>query len=195
MFYQSASLKISFIFINFTYTHTHTLKHPWHFLPFQIIILTKGKLFFFSVRLCGFDFWSYFTLDGDLLTFHWKHENSFCFDFRYVIRNPFLMTAACFPGLLSPSPFAPYLGKLITNICVLHHLTDGHFKQCKYQPRRYQPPGPTPSTIKTQSWAPLPLPCFTLVLPFSVLFCVLFYANSNLYFTTFGATVSFITLP
>ena len=27
--------------------HTHTLKHPWHFLPFQIIILTKGKLFFF----------------------------------------------------------------------------------------------------------------------------------------------------
>ena len=116
--------------------HTHTLKHPWHFLPFQIIILTKGKLFFFCVWLCDFDFWSYFALDGDLLTLHWKHENSFYFDSLYVIRNPFLMTAASFPGSLSPSPFAPYLGKLITNICVLHHLTDGHFKQYKYQPRR-----------------------------------------------------------
>lgn len=135
MFYQSASLKINFIFINFTYTHTHS-KAPMALPPFSDNYFDKKKAFFFSVWLCDFDFWSYFTLDGDLLTLHWKHENSFCFDFRYVIRNPFLMTAASFPGSLSPSPFAPYLGKLITNICVLRHLTDGHFKQYKYQPRR-----------------------------------------------------------
>lgn len=52
-------------------------------------------------------------------------------------------------------------------------------------------PGSVPSTIKSQSWAPLPLPLFYSC---PSLFSVS-YANSNLYFTTFGAIVSFIPLP
>ena len=130
-----------------THTCTHTLNHPWHFLPFQIIILTTGKpfFFFFLFWLCDFDFWLHFTLDDDLLMLHWNYENSLCCDFHYVINSLFLMTAASFPGSASPFPFAPHLGNLIrTSVCVLHHLTDGHFKQCKHLPGRVPDPSSNP---------------------------------------------------
>lgn len=114
--------------------HTYTLKHSWHFLPFQIIILTKRKP---SFSLC-LTMWLWFLIIfypgwwlTDIALKTWKlillwlplcDQESISNDSCQLSRLTF--------------PFAPYLGKLITNICVLHHWIYGHFKQYKYQPRR-----------------------------------------------------------
>lgn len=171
--------------------HTHTLKHPWHFLPFQIIIVTKRKLFFPPVWLCDFDFWSYFALDDDLLTLQktWKLILLWlplC-DQKSISKDCCQLSRLTFPFAL-----CPISGKIDNQ-----HLCPSSLDRWTFQTIEVPAsegtwtPGPVRSTIKSQSWAPLPLPLFYSC---PSLFSV-YYVNSNLYFTTIGAIVSFIPLP